>query len=300
MKRVFNFLVAFFLVLIFASASYAQTASKIMGTGLSAEKAVVIAERSANVVGLKVTNSTGTPVAGITPASGNAVIGGTLAVTGASTLTGGVVGLKVTNSTLTPVAGITPASGNIATSGSISGAAISGSTVTGTGALTGAGLVVTNASTTPMAGITPASGNIVTGGTLAVTGASTLTGAVAANGGITFPADKGLGYTAYVPTAIATPVAGTNDLKLGLNVYPTAAANAAAILPTPAAAGVTVRLFNSGPNAVRAKAGGTNTINGSSAGAYIPIATLQEIICTANSATNWGCLQGSVPTPAGP
>lgn len=148
---------------------------------------------------------------------------------------------------------------------------------------------------TPVAAFTPgAAANWVINGTVSALDS------IIANGGLTFPANKGLTYTAYVPTLVSTPVAGTNDLKLGLNVIPTAAANAAAILPTPSGAGVTVRLFNSGPNAVRAKAGGTNTINGSSAGAYIPIATLQEIVCTANSATNWGCSQGSVPTPAGP
>ena len=81
-----------FLVLVlafaFASVAHAQTATKLMGVGFAAEQAKVLAERSSTTEGLKVTNSSGTPVAGITPASGNAVIGGTLSVTGATTLTG--------------------------------------------------------------------------------------------------------------------------------------------------------------------------------------------------------------------
>lgn len=119
-------------------------------------------------------------------------------------------------------------------------------------------------------------------------------------GNASIVSDKSIVYTGYVPTLAATPVAATNDFKLGLNVIPTAAANAAAILPTPVSAGVTSTLINTGPNAVRVKAGGTNTINGSAAGAYIPLAIAAQADCIAESATNWRCSTSVVPTPAGP
>lgn len=105
---------------------------------------------------------------------------------------------------------------------------------------------------------------------------------------------------AYVPTLAATPAAGTNDFKIGFNVVPTAAANAAAIFPTPAANGQYLEVFNSGPNAVRLKAGGTNTINASAAGAYIPLATFQNAKCRSASTGAWVCAVDTVPTPAGP
>jgi hypothetical protein len=104
----------------------------------------------------------------------------------------------------------------------------------------------------------------------------------------------------FVPTLAATPVAGTNDFRIGINAVPTAAANTAAILPTPAGAGQQVIVANTMANAVRIKAGGTNTINGSAAGAYIPLAAQAVADCHATSATNWYCGYRAVPTPAGP
>lgn len=119
-------------------------------------------------------------------------------------------------------------------------------------------------------------------------------------GNASVAADKSFVFAASVPTMASTPIAGTNDFKLGLNVIPTAAANTAALLPTPVAANVSASMINSGPNAVRVKAGGTNTINGSAAGAYIPLATMARVDCFAESATNWRCGSAVVPTPAGP
>lgn len=116
----------------------------------------------------------------------------------------------------------------------------------------------------------------------------------------TFVADTAPRLAAYVPTMAATPAAGTNDFKIGYNVVPTAAADTAALLPTPGVAGKYVQIFNSGPNAVRIKAGGTNTINASAAGAYIPLATFRMAECRSASAGAWVCTHGTVPTPAGP
>jgi len=116
----------------------------------------------------------------------------------------------------------------------------------------------------------------------------------------TFATDTAPRLAAYVPTMAATPVAGKNDFKIGYNVIPTAAADTAALLPTPGVAGKYVQIFNSGPNAVRIKAGGTNTINASAAGAYIPLATFRMAECRSASAGAWVCTHGTVPTPAGP
>lgn len=103
----------------------------------------------------------------------------------------------------------------------------------------------------------------------------------------------------YVVTAAATPAAGTNDVRPGISVFPTAAANTAALLPPTPIVGQTFRVFNSGPNAVRVKAG--VGINGAAAGTYIPLATFQEAVCLVPSgAATYLCNVETVPTPAGP
>lgn len=104
----------------------------------------------------------------------------------------------------------------------------------------------------------------------------------------------------YVPTLAATPVAGTNKFNIGLNVVPTAAASTAGLLPTPIAAGQEVIVVNPMANAVRIKAGGTNTINGSAAGAYIGSAAASITRCESLSTSAWQCGSLAVPTPAGP
>lgn len=102
-------------------------------------------------------------------------------------------------------------------------------------------------------------------------------------------------------TAAATPVAGTNDLKGYVVAIPTVAANAACLLPTPAAAGISKIIMNTGANAVRVKPGSTNTINGGTAGAYLPLAALSSMDCVSTSTTNWNCdVARAVPTPQGP
>lgn len=106
---------------------------------------------------------------------------------------------------------------------------------------------------------------------------------------------------AYVPTMVATPVAGTNQIVPGLNVVPTAAANAAAIMgPSTPIPGQQFRVVNSGANSVRIKAGGGATLNGATAGGYITLATLASLNCFTSSATNYQCEQPVIPTPAGP
>lgn len=104
----------------------------------------------------------------------------------------------------------------------------------------------------------------------------------------------------YTVTLAATPVAGSNDFKVGVNIAPTAVANTAALMPTPSAVGQQLTVINTGGNAVRVKPGGTNTINGGAAGAYIPLAAAQVVHCSATTTSAWYCWYGAVPTPAGP
>ena len=210
MKKSLIAILGIVLMFAFVTIALAQTATQLMGTGLSAEKAKKIAERSATTQGLTVVNTSNTPVAGVTPASGNFV-----------------------------------------TSGSISGGAIAGST----GSFTG---------------------------------------------NISLGAGKGVLQPVAVPTMAATPVAGTNNFVVGVNVVPTVAANQAAIFPATPVAGSEITIYNNGANAVRAKAGGASTINGSTAGAYIPIAAKQKAHCVNTDGTDWACELSTVPTPAGP
>jgi hypothetical protein len=134
---------------------------------------------------------------------------------------------------------------------------------------------------------------------VAVLGASGFTTLPAA-ADITLTSGKNVRLAPYTVTAAATPAAGTNDVVVGYNIVPTAAANAGAILKATPSAGDTSIIFNSGPNAVRVKAGAGGTINGSTAGAYIPLATKQIAKCQNVDGTDWACSLSSVPTPAGP
>lgn len=107
--------------------------------------------------------------------------------------------------------------------------------------------------------------------------------------------------TAYVPTLVATPVAGTNVFQPGLNVVPTVAANAAAFIgPATPVPGQQFTIVNSGPNAIRAKAAGGATLNGATAGGYISIASLATVDCVTSASGNQSCRQPVIPTPAGP
>lgn len=103
-----------------------------------------------------------------------------------------------------------------------------------------------------------------------------------------------------VPTMAATPVAGVNRFVPGVNVVPTAAANTAALLPATPVPGQIFTIINSGPNAVRIKAGGTAAINGGTAGNYVTLATQQQAECVTVGAAAHNCALGTVPTPAGP
>jgi hypothetical protein len=143
-------------------------------------------------------------------------------------------------------------------------------------------------------------GDVAITGTLAVSGASTLTGAATLTAGGTLGANKPLIAPAVVPTPAATPAAGTNSVAGIVAPVPTVAANAAVILPTPVAAGEIRIVTNEGGNTIRVKAGGTNTINGSSAGGYVPLATQATLQCAAVAAGAWRCGTLVVPTPAGP
>ncbi len=140
---------------------------------------------------------------------------------------------------------------------------------------------------------------IASGKTLSIDVAGTPMAVVGASG-LDFSAGFGVGLPVYVPTFAATPAAGTNDLKIGFNAVPTAAANTAACLPAVPAAGDQVEGFNPMANTVRVKACGTPGINGAAAGTYMPLATMNYFRCTAESATAWRCGTLAVPTPAGP
>ena len=117
---------------------------------------------------------------------------------------------------------------------------------------------------------------------------------------LTFTAGQGVRLPTYVPTMAATPVAGTNMFKVGLNVVPTAAANTAALLDATPTPGNTYVIYNSGANSIRIKGGGATTINGATAGGYVVLATLQSAVCRVTSASNANCILEVAPTPAGP
>ncbi len=106
----------------------------------------------------------------------------------------------------------------------------------------------------------------------------------------------------YVPTMASTPVAGTNDIRFGISVIPTAAANTAALLPATGTPGAWVRAYNSNSaNSVRVKAGGSNTMNGVTAGGYIVVPARSYVDCFADPTnTNYVCNLAVLPTPAGP
>jgi hypothetical protein len=121
------------------------------------------------------------------------------------------------------------------------------------------------------------------------------------NLGISFTsAGQGVKLPSYVPTMAATPAAGTNDLKVGLNVVPTAAADTAALLKATPVVGDEYHIYNSGPNTVRVKAGGAATINGATAGGYVALPTLRSLACKTTAAANHVCILDVNPTPAGP
>lgn len=118
---------------------------------------------------------------------------------------------------------------------------------------------------------------------------------------VIFGAGAGETYTPYVPTAAATPVAGTNIVRPGLNVVPTNAANNALFIgPATPVPGDHFIVSNNAGAAIRLKAAGGATLNGATAGGYISVASLATVECFTQSATNQVCLQPVIPTPAGP
>lgn len=114
-------------------------------------------------------------------------------------------------------------------------------------------------------------------------------------------------FNLAVPTLAATPnpTPGTNTCYGTLCAAPTAAANAAYLLPPITRVGMVSDHINTGPNTVRIKPSGTNTITSGgvagSAGAYVVLTTGQLGKCVATTTTNWHCaVYGTGPTPAGP
>lgn len=148
-------------------------------------------------------------------------------------------------------------------------------------------VIFRNATGTPQAWITPASGTLILNGTTGTAGLS-FTGST---GGVV--------HVPSVPTTAATPAAPAN-VAAKFAFVPTAAANNAVLLPSSMNAGDTYVISNIGPNSIRIKAGGTNTINGGTAGAYFPLTTKLTAVCFNDTATNSQCGTLTVPTQAGP
>lgn len=160
-----------------------------------------------------------------------------------------------------------------------------------------------NQTTVPMAGVDSNGNSMLNAMSGKVAGLSIAKTPIAqaVAGGLELPvAGTGIEFTAYVPTFAATPVAGTNDLKPGLNVVPTAAASTAACFPAVLTPGVEFVILNPQAAAVRAKACGTPGVNGGAAGTYVTVAVQSRVTCVATSATNLQCSSEVVPTPAGP
>jgi hypothetical protein len=144
-------------------------AYSIPGTPGAASVTTIVASGLASLNGGIAVDSTAFTVA---DTSGNTAIAGTLAVTGATTLTGALTangGITCDTDKFT----VADTSGNTAIGGTL---AVTGAT-TLTGALTANGGITCD---TDKFTVADTSGNTAIGGTLAVTGASTLTGAVTA------------------------------------------------------------------------------------------------------------------------
>ena len=145
--------------------------------------------------------------------------------------------------------------------------------------------------------------NAPSGEDIRLSAAYTPVAIVNASKGIAFQsAGQGVTFSAFVPTMVATPVAGTNIFKPGLNVVPTAAANTAAFLgaATPIVGEHFIINNSNSANAVRVKAAGGATLNGATAGGYISLAALATVECYTASSGNQVCQQPVIPTPAGP
>jgi hypothetical protein len=108
-----------------------------------------------------------------------------------------------------------------------------------------------------------------------------------------------------VPTAVATPVTGTNFCGPGVCAVPTNAANNAVFIgqATPNPGEQFLIANKNGTNLIRAKAAGGATINGAVAGGYIGLAANTSMHCYYDTAATLICdyySGGAVPTPAGP
>lgn len=123
-------------------------------------------------------------------------------------------------------------------------------------------------------------------------------------GGIQLAAQYGLHMAAYVPTmttgGVATPAAGTNDFKIGMNAVPTAAAAAAALLPASPSQGDIIEVLNTGPNEVNVCPGSGDTIASAgttgSANICVGVQTGTKATFVANSTSAWFAV---VPIAAG-
>ena len=145
--------------------------------------------------------------------------------------------------------------------------------------------------------------NAPTGEDIRLSSGATPIAIVNTSKGLAFQAaGQGVTFSAFVPTMVATPVAGTNIFKPGLNVVPTAAANTAAFLgvATPVVGEHFIINNSNSANAIRIKAAGGATLNGATAGGYISLAALGTVECYTASSSNQVCQQPVIPTPAGP
>lgn len=159
--------------------------------------------------------------------------------------------------------------------------------------------------------------NALSGKTVVLSAAKTpvlsasTSGLTVPTGGITLStAGSYLNPGIYVPTAVATPVTGTNLCPPGICAVPTNAANNAVFVgaATPVAGTQFFIKNTNGTNLVRAKAAGGATINGATAGGWIGLAAGTSMHCmyytvgdlTCDTYSTAGGTTAALPTPAGP
>lgn len=119
-------------------------------------------------------------------------------------------------------------------------------------------------------------------------------------GGLKLAAQYGLHMAAYVPTMAATPAAGTNDFKIGMNAVPTAAAATGALLPASPTQGDIVEIMNTMGNEIQIFPGSGDTINNASANTVVGLGAYMRATCVANSASAWICyvpVAAAIATP---
>lgn len=141
---------------------------------------------------------------------------------------------------------------------------------------------------------------LASAGPVNVNGQNTAIDAAGTNGNVSInPNGTGAVHISNVTNALrteATPPALTYQIA----AVATAAASAGIMLPDGAPIGASYVVYNNQANSQFVWAGTAGTINGSTAGYKIPLATKAVMTCLKLSATAWACYSGVIPTPAAP